>query len=161
MWNIRIREIYWYVHMHRNPAKHWRLSWFRYETFISFLTFRFSTRGESDTIFTMLTDPSKPTARGASRRLRLAWPRRAPKINSSKFKSQLTAFFQNTQESLPIAPGHDVIHIPSPFLSGVFIMTPVIVISSPREREHMRSMCTPTRALSRKYLSLTKLKDKI
>ena len=36
-------------------SKHGRFSWFRYETFITFLTFRFSTRGEIDTIFTMLT----------------------------------------------------------------------------------------------------------
>ena len=35
--------------------KHWRLSWFRYETFITFLTFGFSTRGERDTILTMIT----------------------------------------------------------------------------------------------------------
>ena len=43
MWNI-----------HWNPeidAKHWRLSWYRYETFITFLKFRFSTREERDTIF--------------------------------------------------------------------------------------------------------------
>ena len=39
--------------MHRNPknTKHWRLSWFRYETFITFFKFRFSTRRKRDTIF--------------------------------------------------------------------------------------------------------------
>ena len=31
----------------------------------------------------------------------------------------------------------------SHFLSGVFIMTSVIVTSSPRVREHLHSMCTP------------------
>ena len=34
---------------------------FRYETFIYSLTFIFSTRGERDTIFTMLTVPTSPT----------------------------------------------------------------------------------------------------
>ena len=40
--------------MHRNPekySKHLRLSWFRYETFITFFKFRFSTQGERDTQF--------------------------------------------------------------------------------------------------------------
>ena len=35
-------------------------SLFRYETFINFLTFSFLTRGERDTIFTMLTVLSDP-----------------------------------------------------------------------------------------------------
>ena len=36
----------------RNPknTKPWRLSWYRYETFITFSKLRFSTRGERDTI---------------------------------------------------------------------------------------------------------------
>ena len=34
---------------------------FRYKTFINFLTFSFLTRGERDTIFTMLTVPTSPT----------------------------------------------------------------------------------------------------
>ena len=42
-------------------AKHWRLSLFRYETFIHFLTFSLSTRGERDTIFTILTVLTSPT----------------------------------------------------------------------------------------------------
>ena len=82
--------------MHRNPAKHWRLSWFRYETFITFLTFRFSTRGERDTIFTMLTVPSNPKTHGCSRRPQLAWPRRAPKNNSPRLSSNLNSLTQPT-----------------------------------------------------------------
>ena len=98
------------VHMHRNPPKHWRLSWFRYETFITFLTFRLSTRGERDTIFTMLTVLSEPTARGASRRPRLALPRLASpgsedQLAPSKFKSQLTAFFKIPKNPCPSLPG--------------------------------------------------------
>ena len=80
--------------------------------------------------------------------------------NSLRDKSQLTAFFQNHQKSQPIAFGHDVIHTPVHFLSGVFIMTFVIVTSSARERE-LYSMCAPERALSQIVLSLTKPNDKI
>ena len=40
-------------------------------------------------------------------------------------------------------------------------MTSVIVTSSLCEREHLRSMCPPIRALTRIVLSLTKPKDKI
>ena len=56
---------------------------FRYETFIHFLTFSFSTRGERDTIFTMLTVPTSPTVNPP---VGMARPRA---------KSQLTAFFKN------------------------------------------------------------------
>ena len=40
-------------------------------------------------------------------------------------------------------------------------MTSVIVTSSPHEREHLRSMWAPTRALNRIVLSLNKPKGKI
>ena len=40
-------------------------------------------------------------------------------------------------------------------------MTSVTVTSTPHEREHLRSMCAPTYALSRIVLSLTKPEDKI
>ena len=52
-------------------------------------------------------------------------------------------------------------HSQSNFLSGVFIMTSVIVTFSLNEREHLRSMRAPTRALSQKVISLTKPKYKI
>ena len=47
------------------------------------------------------------------------------------------------------------------FLSGVFIMTSVIVTWSACEPEPLRSMCVPARVLSRIVLSLTKQNDKI
>ena len=56
---------------------------FRYETFINFLTFSFSTRGERDTIFTMLTVPTSPTVNPPAGMTR-------PSV-----KSQLTAFLKN------------------------------------------------------------------
>ena len=83
-------------------------------------------------------------------------------LASPRSESQLTAFFQNHPES----SAHRCrrwrhSHPQSYFLSEVFIMTSVIVTSSPREREHLSSICAPTRTLSRTVLSLTKPKDKI
>ena len=40
-------------------------------------------------------------------------------------------------------------------------MTSVIATSSPPDREHLRLMCAPTRALSQIVLNLTKPNDKI
>ena len=56
-----------------------------------------------------------------------------------RIESQLTSF-SKSPNSHPIASGHDVIHTPVHFLSGVFIMTFVIVISFAHERE-LYSMC--------------------
>ena len=66
---------------------------FRYETFINFLTFSFSTRGERDTIFTKLTVPTSPTvnppARLARRRIKsqLMYFSKSPKISAHRFRS--------------------------------------------------------------------------
>ena len=79
------------------------------------LTFRFSTRGERDTIFTMLTVPSDPTTRGESRRPN--WPGLAEAQKSTRFAQVRisTAFFSKiTQNPQPISSRHDIIHIPSP-----------------------------------------------
>ena len=81
---------------------------FRYETFINFLTFSFSTRGERHTIFTMLTVPTSPTVNppvGLAR---------------SRVGSQLTAS-SKSPNSQPIASGHDVIHTPVPFTQGFLL----------------------------------------
>ena len=150
--------------MHRNPEKHWRLSLFTYKTFITFLTFRFSTRGERDTIFTMLTIPPDPTMHSISRKPN--WPVHAKARKSISLLSVPIStnyfFFKNPPKSSAHrfqAWCHS--HPQSYFLSGFFIMTSVIVTSSPREHEHLRSMCAPTCALSQIVLSLTKPKDKI
>ena len=124
----------------------------------------FSTRVERDSISTMLTVPSDPTTRGHP--VVNNWTGLAQVQKPTSFvqvQISTNSFFSKiTQNPQLIASGHNVIHIPSHiFLSGVFIMTSVIVTSSPREREHLRSMCAPTRALSWTVLSLTKPKDKI
>ena len=61
---------------------------FRHETFIYFLSFSFSTRGERDTIFTMLTVSTSPQSTGLAR----------PRV-----KSQL--FFRNHHILSPSLPG--------------------------------------------------------
>ena len=90
-----------------------------------------------------------------------ASPRFESQLASSILKSQLTAFFKIPKNHSPSLPGITPFTSPVLFLSGVFIMTSVIVTSSPRQREHLHSMCSPTRSLNRKVLSLTKPKDKI
>ena len=149
--------------MHRNPET--------LTTFFSSGTKRllpswllgFSTRGERDTIFTMLTVPSDPTTRGASR-----WPNwtsLAQLQKSTRFVqrqiSTLLFFLKITKILSPSLPGMTSFAPHSYFLSGVFIMTFVIVTSSAHEREHMHSMCSPACVLNRIVLSLTKSNDKI
>ena len=162
---IRIREIYGYVKTFTciGIPRNTNDSWFRYKTFITFLTFRFSTRGERDTIFIMLTVPSDPTTRRNP--VVHNWtglPQVQKSIHFVQPWISTNCFFQEYW-SIPAyrfwAWRHS--HPQSCFLSRVFIMTSVIVTSSPREREHLRSMCAPTRALSRIVLSLTKPKDNI
>ena len=100
----------------------------------------------------MLTVPCDPTTRGASRRLKSTCP--GLNLNYllfSKYSIIPAHHFRAWRHS------HPQFH----FLSGVFIMTSVTVTSSPRARENLRSMCVPTRALSRNVLSLTKPPDKI
>ena len=106
----------------------------------------------------------------------LDWPRPGPKINSLRpasdlnssglpgpeSESQLTAFFQKSPKIL------------SPSLLGMTLFTSLVSFPIrgfycdicdyhifPRKREHLRSICAPTRALSRTVLSLTKPNDKI
>ena len=103
----------------------------------------------SSSVSSQLTDPTNAHAP------------RSKQLDSLRSKSQLTAFFKIAKNPSPSLPGMRSFTSPVYFLSGVFIVTSVIVTSSPCEREHMRSMCASTRALSRKVLSLTKPKDKI
>ena len=74
-----------------------------------------SWRGERGTIFTMLTVPSDPTTRGATRRPN--WTGLAHVQKSTRFVQlhiSTNCFFSNIpQNPQPIASGHGVIHIPS------------------------------------------------
>ena len=121
-------------------------NWFRYETFIYLFEFKVFRHEERETQFlTMLTFPSDPTTCGTTLQTTgLASASSENQLASSKPKSQLTGFFFfKSQNPQPVASEHDVIHIPSRFLSGVFIVTSVIVTSSLRAREHLHSMCAP------------------
>ena len=94
---------------------------FRYETFIYFLTFRHEERKTQFLLcWLFLNRPKSTTPAG------LALPR---------VKSQVTVFFKNHQILSPSLPGRTSLTPQSYFLSGVFIMTFVIVISSAHERE--------------------------
>ena len=59
-----------------------------------------------------------------------------------EFKSQLTAFVQISKSSAPL-PGMTSFTSPVHFLSGDFIVTSVIVISSPCVHGHLHLMCAP------------------
>ena len=157
-WNIRIC-IYTdvlNVHLHRNPAKHWRLSWFRYETVITFLTFRFSTRGERErethTQFLLCwlfvqrqLSTHWPNKRACipQQTAGLASPRFESQLASSSLKSQLNVFFQNTEESQPIASGHDVIHIPSLISYPGFLLWHLWLSNPPRASVNTCAHCVP------------------
>ena len=141
--------------------KHWRFSLVQIRNVYWLLEFSLWTRGERDIIF-LLCWPFHLTqqTRGASHRPQtgLASSSFKSQLASPNFGSQLTAFFENPIPSLQCMTSFTP---QSYFLSGLFIMTSVIVTSSPREREHLRSMCVPARALSRIVLSLTKQNNKI
>ena len=118
----------------KKHAKHWRLPWFRYETFITFLTFRFLTRGEREPQFLLcwLFHLTRQRAAYPLDPNGLASPSSENQLAPSKFKSQLfwtarpgvritTAFFfQNTQESQPIASRQTSFKSPVSFSIRVF-----------------------------------------
>ena len=157
----------WNIHMHRNPETLETLTTLGSlgtKLLLSSWLLGFSTRGERDTISTMLTVPSDPTTRGHPVVHNWAGLAKVRKINSLRPASDLSKllFFKNHPKySAHRFQAWRHTHPQSHLLSGVFIMTSVIVTSSPREREHLRSMCAPTRALSWTVLCLTKPKDKI
>ena len=151
---IRIRETFIMYKMHRNPAKYWRLSLFRYETFITFLTFWLSTREERErqTQFLLCwlfvqrqlsTHWPYKRARIPQQTTGLASPRFESQLASSSLKSQLTAFFQNTPESKPIASEHDVIHIPSPISYPGFLLWHLWLSHPPSSSVNTCAQCVP------------------
>ena len=130
---------------YRNPenTKHWRLSWFRYETFITFFKFRFSTRRETHNFSMVTVRPSsalnsltQPTRVRAPRSEQLDWPRPDSNPNSLRLSPNLNSLllFKITKNPSQSFPGTTSFTSPVPFLSVVFIVTSVIVTSSPRVR---------------------------
>ena len=126
--------------MHRNPETLTTVL-VQVRNVYYFLTFRFSTRGERErerhTIFTMLTVPSDPTnARCIPYApLGLASLRLKNQRASPRNKSQLTTLKKKiTKIPSPSLPGMTSFTPQSYFLSGVFIMTFVILFTNPSAR---------------------------
>ena len=78
------------------------------------------------------------------------------RLTSPRSESQLTLFFKSPKSSA--LPGMVSFTSPVYFLSGVFIVTSVIVTSTPHAREHLH---TTNPCTKRKVLSITKPKSKI
>ena len=109
------------IYESENTWNTWRLSWFRYKTFIYLFEFKVFRYEERETQFlTMLTVHTLSALNS------LTQPTRGHPVDpwsgltqiknwlaSSQSKSQLTAFFKSPNPQ-PIASGHDVIHIPNP-----------------------------------------------
>ena len=159
--------------MHRNPknTKHWWLSWFRYETFITFFKFRFfNTRRVrqffyadcSSIVSTQLTDPTKAPARTpqSTNWTGLAQVR---KINSLRLSSNLNSplLFKITKNPSPSLPGMTSFTSPVLFSIWGFYCDICDCHILPARAWTPTLMTGPTHALNRKVVSLTKLKDKI
>ena len=124
------------VGIRKTRSKHWRLSWFRYETFITFFKFWFfDTRRETHN-FSMLTVRPSSALNSLTQPMRtrspqsitgLASPRSRNQLGSSKSKSQLTAFSKSLRIPAHCFRAWCHSHPQSHFLSGVFIVTSVIV----------------------------------
>ena len=163
MWNIQIRKTFTRICI--GIPKHWRLSLVQVRKHLlpSWLL-GFSTRGKRDTISTMLTVPSDPTTRGhpvVHNWTGLAQVQKSTRFIQLQISTNCFFFLNHPKFSAHRFQAWTSFTFPVHFLSGVFIMTSVIVTSSPRKCEHLRLMCAPARALSRIVLSLTKPKDKI
>ena len=113
---------------------------FRYETFYYLFEFKVF-RYERETQFlSILTFPSDPAANYRSGLGELQKSTPPP----SKSKSQL---FSNSKSSAHRFRAWRHSHPQFHFLSGVFIVTSVIVTSFPRMREHLHSMCAPNKPM--------------
>ena len=139
MWNIRIRETFVCIGIRKTL-----------ETLTTLLLpswlLGFSTQGQRDTIFTMLTVPSDPTTRGASRRPHWTGLTQVQKINSLRLGSNLNSllFFSKIyQNPQPIASGHDVIHIPSLISYPGFLLWNLWLSYSSRTCMNTCAQCVP------------------
>ena len=152
--------------MHRNTknTKHWRLSWFRYETFITFFKFRFSTQGERGTIFTMLTVSSDPTnARAQPAANNWTGLAQVRKIKSLRLSPNLNSqlLFKITENPSRSLPGMTSLTFPVLFPIWGFYCDICDCHILPPRAWTPALMSAPTHALSQKVLSRTKPKDKI
>ena len=140
----------WNVHMfiecsscsyaYRNPKN--TRNWFRYETF--YYLFEFKERERHNFFLCWLFHVTPHHVRPPLQTTGLASASSENRLASSKLKSQLTVFFFSNSKILsPSLPRMTSFTFPVHFLSGVFIVTSVIVTSAPRARKHLHSMCAP------------------
>ena len=156
-----------------NPktTKRCRLSWFRYETFITFLSLgfrheeretQFSYADCSSIVSSQLTDPTDARARTphSTNCTGLAEVR---KINSLRLSSNLNSLllFKITKNPSPSVPSMTSFTSPDPFPIWGFHWDICDCHVLPVRAWTPALMSAPTHALSRKVLSLTKPKDKI
>ena len=127
-----------YVSESEKQSKHWRLSVVQVRNFYYLLKVLVFWHEERETQFLLcwLFHLTPPRAAHLADPTGLAWVR----ISSRFVQLQIptNCFFKNP---LPIASGHDVIHIPNPIsYPGFFIMTSVIV-TSPRASVNTCAQC--------------------
>ena len=135
--DLELRPLFGFAPKQAKRSSAWRTPFIvshRYEHFITFLTFRLSTRGERDTIFTMMTVRAASALNERAciplQTPGLASPRFESQLALSTLKSQLTAFFKIPKNPSPSLPGMASFTSPVLFLPGFFIMTSVIVTFS-------------------------------
>ena len=136
--------------MHRNPKTMTTLL-VQVQKFYYLLDFQvFDTRRErhnfyyadcSSSVSSQLTDPTNVLAPHSKQ------------LDSSTSTSQLTVFFKITKNPSPSLPGMTSFASPVSFPIRGFYYDICDCHIPPCEREHLRSMCAPTRALSRKVLN--------
>ena len=145
--------------MHRNPANTNDSLCSGTKRLLTFWVLGFLTWGERDTQFLLCWLFLHLTQQCAAHPVVPNWTGLAQAQKSTRlFQRQISTncFFQKS-------PKFSAHHFRAwhHFLSGVFIMTFVIVTSSAHEHEHLHSMCAPAHALSQTVLSLTKQNDKM
>ena len=134
--------LFCFINIHRESRN--TRNWFRYETFIyliEFKLFRHEERERHNFFLCWLFHLTPPRAVAAAKLL--VWPRWAPKIDLIRPSPNLNSFcfFQIPKSSA--LPGMMSFTSPVHILSGVFIVTSLIVTSAPHAREHLHSMCAP------------------
>ena len=154
---IQIRKTFTNVHTHIGIRK--TRNWFRYETFIYFLSLRRERHNFFNKRAIHFVDPN--WSRRGETKNRLPSSRLESQLSRSEFKSQLTDFFSNSK--ILSTSRHDVIHVPDFISYQGFLLwhlwlshPPSARVNTCTQSVHLTNPCT-----KRKVLSLTKPKGKI
>ena len=129
------------IHKHigiRKHWKHWRLSWFRYETFIYLFEFKASRQEERETMLTIRTasalDSLTQQTLGTFRRPQTALTSASSENQLVLYKSESQPFFSNSQILSTSLPEMTSFTSPVPFPIWDFYCDIC---------EHLHSMCAP------------------